>query len=195
MIRRIILAFAVICMTAYGAEGKGFAIKTNLLYDSALIANVGAEFMLAPRWTLNLPISYNGWSYPDREYIYRNATIQPEARFWFCESFIGPFVGMHVQGGAYNFGMIPNNIKFLGNDFSQLTNYRYQGYFGGGGVTVGTAIALGRSVNFELEIGFGYAYAVYDKFQCVDCGRKIETGVPVHYVGPTKAGINLVYVF
>lgn len=182
-------------MTASGVYAQNFALKTNMLYNSTLTANIAVEFTLAPQWSLNLPVSYNGWSYPGIDYIYRNAVIQPEARFWFCESLIGPFVGMHVHGGAYNFGMIPNNLKFLGNDFSQLTNYRYQGYFGGGGVTVGTAMALGRSVNFELEIGFGYAYAVYDKFQCVDCGRKIETGVPVHYVGPTKAGINLVYVF
>jgi hypothetical protein len=195
MIKRMILAIAVICITASSAEGRGFAVKTNLLYDSALTANIGAEFTLAPRWSLNLPLSYNGWSYPGKGHIYRNAVIQPEARFWFCESMIGPFVGMHVHGGAYNFGMIPNKLKFFGNDFSQLTDYRYQGYFAGAGITGGTAIALGRNVNLELEIGFGYAYAVYDKFQCVDCGRKLEQGMPVHYVGPTKAGINLVYVF
>lgn len=192
---RIILSVAAIFMAATGVYAQKFALKTNLLYDSALTANIAAEFLLAPRWTLNLPLFYNGWSYPGKEEIYRNAVIQPETRFWFCESLIGPFVGMHAHAGAYNFGMIPNNLKFFGNDFSQLTDYRYQGYFAGGGFTVGSAMALGRHVNFELEIGLGYAYALYDKFQCVDCGRKLETGVPVHYIGPTKAGINIVYVF
>ncbi|WP_156148710.1 DUF3575 domain-containing protein, partial [Bacteroides intestinalis] len=34
-----------------------------------------------------------------------------------------------------------------------------------------------------------------DRFQCLGCGKRIETDKPHHYVGPTKAAINLVYVF
>ena len=45
------------------------------------------------------------------------------------------------------------------------------------------------------EEGFGYSYTRYDRFRCTGCGRKVETDKPHHYVGPTKAAINLVYVF
>ena len=124
MIKRMILAIAVICITASSAEGRGFAVKTNLLYDSALTANIGAEFTLAPRWSLNLPLSYNGWSYPGKGHIYRNAVIQPEARSWFCESMIGPFVGMHVHVIVVGRLMDDDQIGFLCDRFSDHIDSR-----------------------------------------------------------------------
>ena len=45
------------------------------------------------------------------------------------------------------------------------------------------------------EEGVGYAYTRYDRFRCAGCGKRIETDRPHHYVGPTKAAVNLVYVF
>ena len=195
MIKRLFLTIFIALSAAACANARGFALKTNLLYDAAAIASLGAEFTLAPQWSLNVPVSYNAWSHPKNDYIYRHCVLQPEARFWFCESLLGHFIGVHAHGGVYNFGMIPNTLKFFGNDFSQLTGYRFQGYFAGAGLTYGCAFALGKHLNLEFDLGFGYAYTEYDKFQCVDCGRKIEKGVPVHYVGPTKAGINLVIVF
>ena len=47
----------------------------------------------------------------------------------------------------------------------------------------------------EAEIGMGYSYTRYDKFRCSGCGKKVETNQPHHYVGLTKAAINLVYLF
>jgi len=46
-----------------------------------------------------------------------------------------------------------------------------------------------------MEIGFGYSYTRYDMFRCPGCGKKVETNKPHHYVGFTKAAVNLVYVF
>jgi hypothetical protein len=40
----------------------------------------------------------------------------------------------------------------------------------------------------------GYAYFNYDIFSCSGCGRNIGVG-DHHYFGPTKAAVNLVYVF
>ena len=49
--------------------------------------------------------------------------------------------------------------------------------------------------NIELELGAGYVYSRYDQFLCTTCGLKLAENVPVHYVGPTKAAISLVYIF
>jgi len=92
-------------------------------------------------------------------------------------------------------GGLDNNISFLGTDFSGLSDYRYQGWFIGAGIGYGYSVILGRHWNMEFEIGIGYAYTRYDQFNCVGCGRKIKENQNHHYFGPTKAAINLIYVF
>lgn len=120
--------------------------------------------------------------------------VQPEARYWFCDRFSRHFIGAHAIAGAFNFGGINNNLSFLGTDFSVLRDKRYQGYAYGAGVAYGFAFMLSEHFNLELEAGFGYMYLDYDVYDCGYCGRRVGNGGH-HYVGPTKAAINLVYVF
>ena len=91
--------------------------------------------------------------------------------------------------------ILKNGLSFLGSDFSGLSETRYQGWFVGAGVAYGYAWILGRHWNLEAEIGFGYAYTRYDRYRCAGCGRKVESDKSHHYVGPTKAAVNLVYLF
>ena len=49
--------------------------------------------------------------------------------------------------------------------------------------------------NLEAELGVGYVYSKADKFNCAQCGDKLEDDKAHNYVGPTKAALNLVYVF
>ena len=189
----------IFCLLVFGigiasaAQAQKAAIKTNLLYDATLSANVGVEIGLAPKWTLDLSGNYNGWTV--NEHKWKHWMAQPEARYWFCDRFMGHFMGFHAIGGQYNFGNLKNNVSFLGSDFSPLTDYRYQGWAVGGGVAYGYAWVLGKHWNFELELGLGYLYTRFDKFECGECGEKVDSDVPHHYVGPTKAAINLVYTF
>lgn len=53
---------------------------------------------------------------------------------------------------------------------------------------------LSKHWNLELEAGFGYMLLDYDRFECDGCGRKAGSGIH-HYVGPTKAAVNLVFLF
>lgn len=174
-------------------KAQDIAVKTNILYDATATINAGLEFGLAPKWTLDISGNLNAWS-RDNHTKWKHWMIQPEARYWFCDRFSRHFIGAHLIGGAFNFGNINNNISFLGTDFSVLTDKRYQGYAYGGGVAYGFAFVLSRHLNLELEAGFGYMYLDYETYECDGCGRKIGDGVH-HYVGPTKAAINLVYVF
>ena len=100
-----------------------------------------------------------------------------------------------VTGLQYNLGGIDINFKLLGTDFSTLKDTRYQGWFLGGGIAYGYTWILGRHWNFETEIGVGYSYTRYDRFKCAGCGKKIEKNKPHNYFGPTKAAVNLVYLF
>lgn len=121
--------------------------------------------------------------------------MQPEARYWFCEATSGHFLGLHALGGEYNFGHIDMPFKFLGSNFKKLKDNRYQGWFAGAGVAYGYSWLLGKHWNLEAEIGLGWVYTRYDVYECEGCGRKTASGRHHNYVGPTKAAINLVYVF
>lgn len=170
------------------------ALKTNVLYDLTATVNAGVEIGLAPRWTLDISGNFNAWDMKENK-KWKHYLVQPEARYWFCDRFMGHFFGVHAHGGQFNFGGIKNGINFLGTNLSNLTNNRYQGWFAGAGVAYGYAFVLGRHWNLELELGLGYAYTKYDTFECAGCGRKVETGITHHYVGPTKLALNLVYLF
>ena len=90
----------------------------------------------------------------------------------FCDRFAGNFIGVHALGGQYNVGGLKNSISFLGTDFSKLSDFRYQGWFVGGGVAYGHSWILGRHWNLEAELGMGYIYTRYDSYPCASCGRK-----------------------
>lgn len=190
------LAFLLAFMAAFWqpAEAQNMALKTNLLYDGLLNINGGVEVGLSQKWTLDISADYNNWTLSHGR-RWRHALVQPELRYWLCNRFDGHFFGFHAHGGNYNVGGLKNGISFLGTDLSPLSDYRYQGWFVGAGLSYGYAWILGRHWNLEAEIGAGYAYSVYDKFECDGCGKKIEQDKKHHYVGPTKAAINLVYVF
>lgn len=188
----LLLLFAVSFVNE--TKAQKVAVKTNVLYDATATVNAGLEFALAPKWTFDLSGNLNAWNMPEGR-KWKHWMAQPEARFWFCDRFSGHFFGVHVHGGQYNIGGLKNNVKFLGTDFSRLTDERFQGWFVGAGVGYGYSWILGKHWNFELEIGFGYSYTVYDTFECAGCGKKVEENLEHHYVGPTKAAINLVYLF
>lgn len=108
---------------------------------------------------------------------------------------MGSFIGFHALGGSHNIGGMDLDFKFLGTDFSKLKDYRYEGWFIGAGVAYGYAWALSKHWNLEAELGVGYIYSKADKFNCAQCGDKLEDDKAHNYVGPTKAAFNLVYVF
>lgn len=179
---------------SFGVKAQNVAVKTNLLYDAAATVNAGVEVGLAPKWTLDVSSNFNGWNMSgDRKW--KHWMIQPEARYWFCDRFSGHFLGFHAHGGQFNIGGLENEFKFLGTDFSKLTDHRFQGWFAGGGIAYGYTWILGRHWNLEAEIGIGYSYIRYDKYECAGCGEQVEEDKTHHYYGPTKAAINLVYVF
>ena len=198
MTRKLLMALAVslICLVTDAQKYPmgGVGLKTNLLYDATAIANLGVEVGLAQRWSVDVSGNCNSWN-PIEGSRWKHWLIQPELRFWTCDRFAGHFIAAHAIGGQYNFGGIRNNITIGKADFSQLTDYRFQGWAAGAGLAYGYAWVLSRHLNLEAEIGAGYIYTQYDQFKCVGCGKKIRTGVPFHYFGPTKAAINLVYIF
>ena len=191
--RRFLPLFLFIILAAAGGKAQKIGIKTNLLTDIAASPNLGIEIGLAPKWTLDITGEINDWDI--NRHKWKHWFVQPEARLWLCDSFAGHFFGLHGIGGQYNFGNIHNNIHFLGSDFSELTDYRFQGWAAGAGVAYGYAWVLGQHWNLEAEIGIGWIYTKFDKYSCETCDKKLESGKSHNYFGPTKIAVNLEYIF
>lgn len=187
----LLLALAVLIPPT---SARDFAVKTNLVPDALANANIGAEMTVAPRWSVDLTGDFNFWNLSHQR-KWKHWLVQPEVRYWFCEAMGGHFVAAHLIGGEYNMGGLDMPFKFLGTDFHKLRDSRFQGWMAGAGVAYGYSWLLGKHWNLEAEIGIGYVYSRYDRFECAGCGRKVESGKSHHYVGPTKAAVNLVYVF
>lgn len=191
---RLLTLLLLSIATLQGLRAQNVAVKTNVLSDALLNPNAAVEVGLAPKWTLDISGEFNVWNMSHNR-RWKHWVVQPEARYWFCDRFAGHFVGVHLLGGQYNVGGLDFNFSFLGTDFSKLKDSRYQGWFGGAGVAYGYDWVLGQHWNLEAEIGIGWTYTRYDRFRCAGCGKKIESDKPHNYFGPTKAAINIVYLF
>lgn len=177
------LIIAILClMVVSHAKAQGtVAVKSNLLYDvAALTPNLGIEVGLSSRWTLDVSGSYNPWTFSDNRKM-KLWLLQPELRYWSCSAFSGHFLGVHAHVGEFNFGGMFQS------------KHRYQGGLAGGGFSYGYHWILGKRWGLEATLGVGYAYMKYDKFLCEKCGDKVGAGSK-HYIGPTKAGITLIYM-
>lgn len=187
----IILLLGIVATT--NTKAQSVAIKTNVLYDLTATANLGIEVGLAPKWTLDVSGNLNAWNIHQTK-RWKHWLVQPEARYWFCDRFSRHFVGFHVLGGQYNIGGLKNNLSILGTNYKNLTDKRYQGWGVGAGAAYGYAMILGKHWNLEFELGVGYIYSGFDLFECAGCGRRVGQDSH-HYLGLTKAAINLVYLF
>lgn len=165
------------CMPLF-VWGQKVAVKTNLAYWATTTMNIGGEFALAPRQTLDATISYNPFHFRKNKKIMHWA-VQPEWRYWPCRRLMGHFIGIHVHGGKYNGG---------------LKKYRYDGWFAGGGISYGYQWIIGKHWNLETGLGLGYAYLDYDKYLRQKCGKYIDSRHR-NYWGPTKLSISLMYLF
>lgn len=166
---------------------SSIALKTNLLYAATLTPNLAIEFGLGKKTSLEIGAGYNFYD-PDSGKHWKHWLIQPEFRYWFCERFNGTFIGVHALGGEYNFAKIDLPLSV----FDDLKDYRYEGYYYGGGLVVGHQWILSKRWNLETSIGLGYVRVHYEKYNCTGCGKSFDDGVK-NYWGPTKASVSLLF--
>lgn len=186
---RIFLTGSLLLLCVVSTRAQEIGVKTNFLYWGVMVSpNIEAEFSLNDKSTLELGGGFNLWKF-DKNKKVRHWLLQPEYRYWFCESFNGHFVGMHAHVAQFNVGVWDIPFGRLKN----LKDYRYQGYLYGGGLSYGYQWILNPRWNLEVNIGAGYARIHYEKYPCAICSTKLTEGV-YNYFGITKAAISLVYM-
>lgn len=179
-----------LCWILSPASAQEVVLKSNLVADATTTLNLATEIGIAPKRTLDIYVNYNPWTLGDNKY-FKHLLIQPEYRFWFCERFSGSFLGVHAHGGIFNVSGVDMPFGL----WPKLRDHRYEGEFIGGGLSYGYQWVLSDHWNLEANVGGGYALIHYDKYQCKDCGKRLEKDETKHYFGPTKAAISLVFVF
>ena len=176
--KRILFFILFVTGLLAGTSAQEVAVKTNGLYWLTTTPNVGLEFGLGKKVTLDLSGAYNPWTFKDDKKM-RFWLVQPEIKYWFCEKFEGHFVGLHLHGAQY---------------FGGFKDKRYDGYLAGGGFTYGYDWILSPHWNLEASVGIGYArlwYKESDRIPCLKCYENKHK----NYFGPTKAALSLIYIF
>lgn len=188
---KLIFCIAFVFLATSAGFAQEVALKTNALYWATTTPNLGVEMSVGRKHTIQLFYGLNPWrqSGGDRRSL-RHWLLMPEYRYWFCQSFNGWFLGAHLMGGEFNVSSI--HLPF--GLFPDLRDHRYEGWYAGGGITIGYQWPLSKHWNIETSVGFGYDYIKYDKFPCKKCGERLKSS-HTNYLGPTKAALSLLYVF
>ena len=169
------------------------SIKNNLLYDATLTPNIGLEVRIGPRSTFQTFYGINPWKFSDTK-KWRHWSLMPEYRYWLNKEkapfLLGWFTGVHALGGEFNVGGVTMPFGMM----KWLKDNRYEGWYIGGGLTLGHAWRLNDRWRLEAAIGVGYIRLKYDRYVNEVCGNFIHNDT-YNYFGPTKLALNIAYNF
>lgn len=199
MKRYLIIAVLILFAGAGTTFAQKAGVKTNALYWVTATPNIGFEFALADRWTVELAGGYNPWTFDKEKNVKaKHFLVTPEVRYWFCESFNGHFIGLNANYTQFNVGgiLIPEvfyKIESTGVFIDALQHSRSEGWAAGAGITYGYAFPISRRWNMEFTLGLGYWYSSYDRFESRKCGL-FQESVIKHVFGPTDLGISFIYL-
>lgn len=158
------------------------ALKSNLLFDAALMANLGVEISPWTHWSLDIPVWYSPYNITSTSRS-RLLAVQPEIRWWPSEAMRGHFVGLHTHVVGFNLSL---------NDYARYQDPNHALW--GLGLSYGYALTLGSAGRWGLEftLGAGFARYRYDAYRNWPNGPKFDSGSGCYW-GITRAGVTLSY--
>lgn len=173
------------------------ALKTNLLYDAALVPNVGIEVNLGKRWTIGLDWLYT-WFKNDsrhrywqgyggylgvRKYLGSNKSENNSPRS--SSPFpTGHHVGVYMTGVTYD-------VEWGGKGY-QAAKFGF-----GGGIEYGYSKRIGKRLDLDFSLGVGFQDGEYKEYEPAndDTGHYIWLATKKrHWWGPTKAEVTLKWI-
>ncbi len=162
------------------------ALKTNLLYDAALIPNAGVEIYLGKNWSLSGNWMYAWWHNDDIHWYWRTYGGDLELRWWFGKAarrkpLTGHHLGVYGQLVTYDFEL--GGTGYLGDRWTY-----------GGGLSYGYSLPIAKRLNLDFSLGLGYLGGQYKEYTPYKDCYMWEATLQRHYFGPTKAEISLVWL-
>ena len=161
-------------------------LKTNLLYDAALVPNIGIEFFCGRNWSVGADWMYSWWNKPRGDFFWRTYGGDVEIRRWFGRTaheapLTGHHIGFYGQMTTFDFALGRNGV--LADRWSW-----------GAGVSYGYSHPVGRRLNLDFTIGVGYFGGEYKKYRHIDDCYVWQSTHRLRWFGPTKAEISLVWL-
>lgn len=185
--KKISFFLLFVCLSPF-LYSQEIGMKTNIAYWATTTPNLGMEFAFNDKNSLEINGGLNLFEFSNNKKI-KHWLIQPELRWWFNKPFNGHFLGAHTHGAQFNVGGWDIPI----GRFDIFRDKRYEGYLYGGGLSYGYQWVLTNRLNFEFNIGAGYARIHYNEYTCKDCGTKMNEG-NYNYWGITKLGLSIFYL-
>lgn len=170
------------------------ALKSNMLYDAALVPNIGAEFYLGKNLSVTGEWMYAWWDSYNRHRYWRVYGGDLGMRWWFGrKAHEKPLTGHHL-------GIFAGALTF---DF-ELGDYGYMGGKPGGtlwdrclvhsGIEYGYSLPITRRLNIDFSIALGFLGGNYIKYFPFDNEYFKQKEYKMRFVGPTKAEVSLVWL-
>jgi len=155
-------------------------LKTNLLYDAALMPSLEVEYLINDRWSVNLEGEMAWWKNNHKHKYYQLATISPEGRYWFKAKrpWHGHYVGLL---GGFSWYDLEN-----GKD-------GYKGEAVMAGLSYGYMFPVSHRFSFEAGIGVGFMHAWYEEYLPIDGHYVYQQSSRMNYFGPLKLKFSLVW--
>ena len=160
------------------------ALKTNLAAYIVGVANAAVEVPLTRNLSVDIPVYYSPYTLADN-YKFRILGFEPEVKYWFGKALSGHAIGLHGIGVMYN-------VAFNSRD--RFQNKDGEKFAFGAGLSYAYSLKLKKNWRLELTAGVGYVHLDHDVFRNVENGALYDNR-KLHYWGPTKVGIHLVYLF
>ncbi|MDE6341352.1 MAG: DUF3575 domain-containing protein [Muribaculaceae bacterium] len=170
------------------------AAKTNMLYDAALVPNLGAEFYLGKDLSLYGDWMYAWWDRNPRHRYWRIYGGDLGLRWWFGrKAHAKPLTGHHlgIYGGILTFDFELGDTGYLGG---KPGGTLWDRYLINAGVEYGYSLPVAKRLNIDFSIGLGYLGGNYIKYFPFDNDYFRQKEYKMRYFGPTKAEISLVWL-
>ena len=159
------------------------AIKTNMLYDVALVPNVGVEVYLGKNISVVGNWMYSWWKSDKKSWYWRTYGGDLAVRYWLGQAAQNkPLTGHHL--GLY--GQILTYDFEVGNRGYLADKWTY-----GGGLEYGYALPIARRLNIDFTLGVGYLGGEVKEYLPIDGHYVWQLTKQRQWFGPTKLEISL----
>lgn len=158
-------------------------LSTNMLYDLALVPNIGIEYSFSDKWSAKTNMMCAWWSNEAKHKYWRVIGGSVELKRWLgnnSHSFEhkGHHAGVYV--GVYLYDFEPKMTSEMA-DFNYAT-----------GLTYGYSWKIGRRLSLDATLGVGYIGGNYKKYIYEDGKFVWLADMKRNYLGLTKAELSLV---
>ena len=162
-----------------------FALKTNMLYDLALVPNISLEYAITDHWSFAADWNYAWWSQDNRNRYWRTYGGDVEVRYYINNRNGRLLTGHHF--GAYA-GILTYDVEwggkgYMGEKWSKLF-----------GVSYGYSAPISPRLHLDFELGIGYFGGDYYEYSPQVDKYYWEQTKKRNWFGPTRAEVTLVWM-